>query len=254
MDPSIVAAYPFVTLDDGSSGLSDDFLKTTVELYDVEGSAHEDAKEACIITPRLMLFSSGHSTKDNALDTQFIVKCFTNPHNMHFWGDTNPYTEDTCIEIQNNNCKDWREGNVFGSFIVDNHEGTNLGLTALADTDTPGTCEYQILIDKEFQNNKYGTEATIAMCYFWAPYLREHGYKVAGAPLEHIITNSHTDNTGLQSIVMNLGAKLVSTTRDERHYCENRNIHTFSVDSAKNLVERSLSNAAKHTAMKAKSL
>ncbi len=229
---------PLLTLDDGSKVLDPEFINnTTVELYPIDGAANEAALEACITTPRLLLFSAGHTSRDNTFDTKNLVSMYGNPDNMRLFASGKPIPAETVIARHTERCSRWAVGNPFSSFIIETKDGQKtVGQTVFGASGKPGISECAIIIDSPHQRNGYGTEALTSQTYLWAPFLAERGYEVGGAQLTQITATAHPDN-GTAKIFPLIGYHH-NKSMLHTQYDAIRNQYTLPVAEATEIVER----------------
>lgn len=171
--------------------LDPEFRRVSVNLYPVDGSANENAVEACIETPRLLIFSIGHAKRERSSVISNLRSLYRDPATKFITGEVDP---DPVQESYSYSQMFWDSGNIFSSFEVTDKDGITVGLTSMDAFGSPGVAKYFAAFDRKDREEGYSVEATVAHAFYWAPYIRDKGYRIDGAPLESIVAEVPVGN------------------------------------------------------------
>lgn len=219
------------------------YLNTTIVLEPNDHGDDEEALEAFIQTPRLMLFSVGHSKRRLNSDLKTLIDYYGAPDNMSLYGAGHTLSSDHVSTKHQDHIDRWLAGNVFSSFMIDTEDGTTIGETIFGESDDPGMSECAVIIDGKYQKKGYGTEAVVTQSYFWAPLIAEK-YKVNDCELTALTATAHPEN-GTSKLFPRAGYELVKRF-EHKAYGAERNYYMLSIATA----ERRVSESRTHYSIK----
>jgi RimJ/RimL family protein N-acetyltransferase len=152
-----------------------------------------------IETDRLILESL-----DENRHCEAYVRIFGNQANFDKYGTGEAWAVEKTIDRVNSWHKRWMKGNPFSALAIIRKEDRRIiGHWVTGGGSSPGISEVAYIIDKPYQNNKYGTEAARAVMDRLVPQLLR--YNVEGAPFKGIEVTVRPDNHASWKILERIG-------------------------------------------------